>query len=180
MKLPTIDFYNRSSAHSKAIEERRNVIKSFKAKADAKRSRPEKFADFLTARFGSVLFLGLNALWFLVWIVINTGLVPGVEPFDPFPFGLLTMVVSLEAIFLAIIVLISQNRDARVGELREEVDLQLNTMSEIEVTKIIKMVSLLLEKQGVNLDDDEELKQMLKPFDSDKVEKQLEKEMGDD
>src|SRR4051812_26070860 len=85
----------------------RLVVQSFRAKADAKRTLSDKFADKLTSKFGTVLFLCLNALWFFIWIVINTNLIPGVKAFDPFPFGLLTMVVSLEAIFLAIIVLIS-------------------------------------------------------------------------
>ncbi len=166
------------SRNDKAIDARRMVIKSFKAKADSKRTGPEKFADLLTIRFGSVLFLSLNATWFFVWIVLNTNIIPGLKAFDPFPFGLLTMIVSLEAIFLAIIVLISQNREAKVGELREEIELQLNTMSEGEVTKLIKMTSLLLKKQGINIENDPELKEMLKPFDSDAVEKQLEKDIN--
>lgn len=176
MKLRQFNFSG-NSLRGKAIDDRREVIKSFKAKEDAKRSGPEKFADALTARLGSVWFLGLNAVWFFVWIMINTNLVPGVKAFDPFPFGLLTMIVSLEAIFLAIIVLVSQNRDARVAELREEVELQLNTLSEGEVTKLIKMTAMLLEKQGIKIDNDTELKEMLKPFDSDKVEKQIKKEI---
>jgi uncharacterized membrane protein len=163
--------------HKKAIAARRSVIKSFKAKENAKRSPAEKFADLLTAHFGTVTFLAINALWFLTWIVINTNLIPGIKAFDPFPFGLLTMVVSLEAIFLAIIVLISQNREARIAELREEIELQLNTMSEGEVTKLIKMMAILLEKQGVNVEDDPELKRMLKPFDSEVVEKEIQNEL---
>ena len=178
MRLPSISFENHNSLSSNAVEERRKAISSFKAKADAKRSGPEKFADFLTIKFGTVFFLGLNAVWFLVWIVLNTNIIPGLEPFDPFPFGLLTMIVSLEAIMLAIIVLISQNREAKVGEVRDEIELQLNTVSEGEVTKLIKMTSMLLDKQGINVEDDPELKEMLKPFDSDKVEKQLQKELG--
>lgn len=168
---------NQTSLRSKALEQRREVIKSFKAKEDAKRSGPEKFADVLTSRLGSIWFLGLNALWFFGWIVINNNLIPGIKAFDPFPFGLLTMVVSLEAIFLAIIVLVSQNREARVAEVREEIELQLNTMSEGEVTKLIKMMSMLLEKQGINIDDDTELKEMLKPFDSEKVGQEIEQEL---
>ncbi len=168
---------NPLSSHQDEVERRRKVIKSFKARADAKRTGPEKFADWLTAKFGSVLFLGLNATWFSVWILINVGWVPVVEPFDPFPFGLLTMIVSLEAIFLAIIVLVSQNREARIGELREEIELQISTISEGEVTKLIKLVAILLEKQGVNLDNDPELQKMLKPVDNDQIERQLEKEL---
>ena len=164
-------------SHQETVQHRRKVIKSFKAKADAKRKFSEKFADFLTAKFGTVVFLSVNVAWFTAWIVINTGLIPGVEPFDPFPFGLLTMIVSLEAIVLAIIVLISQNREGHITELREEIDLQLNTISENELTKLISMVALLLEAQGVKLDDPE-LQKMLKPVDSAELVRQLEEELA--
>lgn len=163
--------------HEETVQRRRKAIKSFKAKADAKRSSIEKFADFLTAKFGTVTFLTLNFVWFSAWIVINTGRVPGFEEFDPFPFGLLTMIVSLEAIMLAVIVLISQNREARISELREEIDLQLNTVSETELTKLINLMAILLEKQGVKIDDDPELKKMLKPIDSAEMTRQLEQEL---
>lgn len=163
-------------AHQETVQGRRKAIKSFKAKADAKRSSTDKFADLLTAKFGTIAFLSLNVIWFVVWIVINTGMT-SIEPFDPFPFGLLTMIVSLEAIVLAIIVLISQNREARVSELREEIELQLNTISEGEVTKLINLMAILLEKQGVKIHDDPELKKMLKPIDSAEMIRQLENEL---
>lgn len=162
--------------HQEAVQQRRKAIKSFKAKADAKRSPSDKFADLLTAKFGTVVFLALNIVWFVVWIVINTGMT-SIEPFDPFPFGLLTMIVSLEAIMLAIIVLISQNREARVSELREEIELQMSTISEGEVTKLIGLMAILLEKQGVKIDDPE-VKKMLKPIDSAEMIRQLEAELS--
>lgn len=162
--------------HKGNVEERRKVIKSFKAKADAKRTLAEKFADTLTTKFGTVAFLFLNAAWFSIWIVINKGLT-SLEVFDPFPFGLLTMIVSLEAIFLAIIVLISQNREARIGELREEVELQISTLSEGETTKLISLMVLLLKKQGIEVNDPE-LSFMLKPTDTAKLERDLEKELS--
>ncbi len=164
-------------SHQETVQRRRKAIKSFKAKADAKRSSSDKFADLLTAKFGTVSFLAINVIWFATWISINTGLVPGVEPFDPFPFGLLTMVVSLEAIILAIIVLISQNREGRVNELREEIELQLNTIAEGELTKLMGLMAVLLEKNGVNIDDDPELQKMLKPIDSAELVRQLEHEL---
>ncbi len=163
-------------SHQETVQRRRKAIKSFKAKADAKRTPTEKLADLLTAKFGTVTFLILNLIWFAVWIPINTGKIPGIEPFDPFPFGLLTMIVSLEAIALAIIVLISQNREARVSELREEVDLQINTIADSELTKIINLLALLLERQGVEIDDPE-IKKMLKPIDSAELIRQLEEEL---
>lgn len=157
--------------------QRQNTIKSFKARADAKRTQTDKIADFLTASFGTVSFLMLNAVFFVVWIVWNMGLIPFIPILDPFPFGLLTMVVSLEAIFLAIIVLISQNRESRVAELREEVELYINTYAEHEITKLMYLVTLLLEKNGVDLSKDEDLKAMLVQLESDKIEKELENQM---
>jgi uncharacterized membrane protein len=158
------------------VDRRRHAIRSFKAKANAKRTLSEKFADLLTVKFGSVTFLLLNAIWFATWILWNTGKIPGLEPFDPFPFGLLTMVVSLEAIILAIIVLISQNREARIGELREEVDLQINMITEEELTKLIKMVALQLEAQGIKPADDPDLERLLKTS-NDQITRELEKEL---
>jgi uncharacterized membrane protein len=164
-------------SHQETVQGRRKAIKSFKAKADAKRTATEKFADLLTAKFGTIAFLSLNFIWFGGWILINTDMIPGIKPFDPFPFGLLTMIVSLEAIGLAIIVLISQNREARVNELREEIELQLSTIAEGEVTKLINLTALLLKKQGINIDDDPELTKMLKPIDSAELVRQLEAEL---
>lgn len=160
------------------LSRRRQVVQSFKAKADAKRSPAEKFADWMTAHFGSVAFLTVNAILFLSWITINTGRVPGIEPFDPFPFGLLTTIVSLEAIFLAIIVLISQNREAKIADLREEVDLQINVMAEEEVSKIVELLVKVLEKHGVKVGDDPEIKKMIKPSASAEIERKVEEELN--
>lgn len=162
--------------HEEKIKHHRLVVQSYKAKADAKRTLSDKFADNLTLEFGSVIFLSLNTLWFIVWIVINTGLIPGVEPFDPFPFGLLTMIVSLEAIFLSIIVLISQNRAAKIAELREEIDLQINSIAETEITKTITLLELLLEKNGIKLDDPD-VADMTQPLRSADIERALEKQL---
>ncbi|HET9411600.1 MAG TPA: DUF1003 domain-containing protein [Candidatus Saccharimonadales bacterium] len=157
---------------------RRRIIKSLKAQADSHRTPAERFADWLTNFFGSVGFLVINALWFFLWIIINLGFLPGVEPFDPFPFGLLTMVVSLEAIFLAIIVLISQNRAARIADLREEIDLQINTIAEEEVTKMIQLQLKLLEKNGVILEHDPDLERMLRPLQSAEIERVIQSQIN--
>ncbi len=178
MLIDFFSYFNPKLSHEENIASRKQVIKSFKAKADAKRSVAEKFADWLTSKLGSITFLTFNAAWFITWITINTGLIPGIEPFDPFPFGLLTMAVSLEAIFLAIIVLISQNREARIAELREEIELQVGVIAEGEITKLINLVVVLLEKQGIKIQDDPELAKMLRPIDNQKIEKDLEKELG--
>jgi len=169
--------YNASEDQAKKQKHQRLVVKSYRARADAKRTVADKIADSLTAKFGSVAFLSLNALWFLVWITLNTGMVPGVKPFDPYPFGFLTMIVSLEAIFLAIIVLISQNRAAKVAELREEITLQINSIAETEVSKTIMLLGMLCEKNGIKIDDPE-IAEMVRPIRSADIERILEKQLG--
>ncbi|KKT01111.1 MAG: hypothetical protein UV76_C0002G0024 [Candidatus Nomurabacteria bacterium GW2011_GWA2_43_15] len=158
-------------------ETRRRIYRSIKAKADAKRTNMERMADWMTSNFGSSNFLWLNVVFFAAWILVNTGQIKGVPAFDPFPFILLTTIVSIEAIILAIFVLISQNRTAKVDDLREETHLQLNLISEKEITKLVKMTALLLEKQGIDLSQDPELKKMIRPFSEEEIERRLEKEI---
>ena len=116
-------------------------------------------------------------MFFSVWLLWNTGYIPGLSIKDPFPFGLLTTIVSLEAIFLAIIVLISQNREARVTELREEVELYINTYAENEITKLMYLLTLLLEKNGIDVSQDADLESMLKNIEGDEIEQELEKQL---
>lgn len=165
-------------AISEGVERKRRTIRSFKAKANQNRSLSDKLADLLTVSFGTVSFLFFNVVFFAFWVLWNTGLIPGLTPIDPFPFGLLTMVVSLEAIFLAIVVLISQNREAKVAELREEVELYINTYAEDEITKVMYLLTLLLEKNGIDVSKDEDLQDMLKNVDSDAIEDELEKQLS--
>lgn len=107
-----------------------------------------RLSDFLTMLAGDIRFVYFSFIWFFVWIVINVGLVPGVQPFDPFPFGLLTMVVSLEAIFLSLFVLISQNRQAARDKVRNDIEYEVNIKAEIEIrdlhNKVDKMEELLV------------------------------------
>ena len=159
------------------IQQNREIIQSLKARQDEKRTWAEKIADTMTDLFGSIGFLVVNIIWFAIWIVINLGLIPGVAPFDPFPFGLLTMIVSLEAIMLAIFVLISQNRSSKIAELREEIDLQVDMLTEREITKLMQVVCAVAEKIGVDLESDEELRHMLTPAPVNKIEHALERQI---
>lgn len=103
-------------------------------------------------------------------------MIPGVEAFDPFPFGLLTMIVSLEAIILSVFVLLSQNRDARIGKLREEVNLQVNLVAEEEITKILELLDEIRKKMGIKKED-HELEKMLERIDTSYIERSLQKQM---
>ena len=93
--------------------------------------RQDRIADALTAFSGSITFVYLHVGWFVLWLLANRGAFGSRFVFDPFPFGLLTLVVSLEAIFLSTFVLISQNRQAARADLRSELDYETNVGSEI-------------------------------------------------
>jgi uncharacterized membrane protein len=105
----------------------------------------QRVADWIAWFSGSMQFLIINGLWFLVWIVVNTMPV-GVDQFDPFPFGLLTMIVSLEAIFLSCFVLISQNRQAAKDKIRSDVEYDVNIKAELEIAHLHEKVDHIHEQ----------------------------------
>ena len=146
--------------------------RAIKAEHYAERSTFERLADGLTSFAGSTPFLVLHVLWFGLWITWNSGGL-GLAVFDPYPFGFLTMVVSLEAIFLSIFVLMAQGREAHIAELREEITLQVNLRMEEEVTKTLQLVAGLYTRLGHKLGDDPELKAMLQPLDAAEIEREL-------
>ena len=124
--------------------------------------------------------MALHVAWFTFWLVINTEEIPGVEPFDPFPFTFLTMIVSLEAIFLAIFVLISQNRMARHTDQRAHLDLQINLLAEQEMTMMLKMLQRLCEKAGVQAEiPNKELQSLFEKTDPHKLMQYLQKSLPD-
>ncbi len=96
----------------------------------------DRLADWMTNSIGTMSFIYFSAIWFIVWIVLNVGFIAGVTPFDPFPFGLLTMIVSLEAIFLSIFVMISQNRTDAKDRIRSELDYRVNVKAETEIGEL--------------------------------------------
>ncbi len=102
------------------------------------RSNQDRVADAITRFAGSMSFVYLHVGWFAVWIVLNAGLVGSALVFDDFPFGLLTMIVSLEAIFLSTFVMISQNREASRAEVRANLDFETNLTAEVLVRAIAK------------------------------------------
>ena len=131
------------------IERNVRLIAELEEKALADRSPGEKLGDAASRVIGSMPFVVFHFLWFTAWILLNLGAVPGIEPFDEFPFGLLTLVVSLEAIFLSLFLLISQNRMTRQADKRAHLDLQINLLAEAETTKILRLLEQIGDKVGV-------------------------------
>jgi len=113
------------------------------------RTLSERIGDRLVALAGTGVFALLHLVWFAGWLAVNLGWVPGISPFDPYPFSLLTMIVSLEAIFITIGVLISQNRMARLGDRRAHLDLQINLLAEQESTATLRMLGRIAERLGI-------------------------------
>jgi len=91
----------------------------------------DRAADRITSFAGSLNFVYLHSVWFGIWVLLNVGILGASLEFDKFPFGLLTMIVSLEAIFLSTFVMVSQNRQAARADLRSELDFETNLRSEI-------------------------------------------------
>ena len=147
------------------------AFRAGKAEHAADMTRVERFANRLTLFASSTPFLVFHIVWFGVWIPWN--MLAGKAAFDPFPFGLLTMIVSLEAIFLSIFVLMTQNRESAIAEVREEVSLAVTLRVEEEVTKVLQLVSGLYSRLGQQVADDPELKQMLQPLDAEEIERDL-------
>jgi len=148
-------------------------LESIKREAHRFESMSERFADFFTAFSGSMTFVYIHVAWFLIWVSWNTGLL-GLPLFDPFPFGLLTMIVSLEAIFLSTFVLISQNREQKVNSIRDEVETQINLYQEQEITQILRMVHRIEQHLGLHDDDEDCVKAMEQYADPDNLFRQIE------
>jgi uncharacterized membrane protein len=138
------------------IEQNIHTIINTRRTAANQRTTEERLADAITDFSGRMYFVYFHIIWFGIWILINLGYF-GIKPFDPYPFGLLTMVVSLEAIFLATFVLISQNRLSAEADRRADLDLQIGLLTEYELTRVIKMLDAMQDKMGIENDSDLEL-----------------------
>ena len=141
---------------AKIIEQNIHTIVNSRRVAANQRTTEERLADAVTSFSGRMYFAYFHIIWFGVWILINLGYF-GIKPFDPFPFGLLTMIVSLEAIFLATFVLISQNRLSAEADRRADLDLQIGLLTEYELTRALKMLDAIQDKMDIENDTDQEL-----------------------
>ena len=130
----------RRSDRSSALEQDIQAIKGWEQRILTSRSKAERVSDWIAFTAGSGPVLVLHVIWFTAWIVINAGLIDAIEPFDPFPFPFLTMTVSLEAIFLALFVLASQNRLAHQADKRSHLDLQIDLLAEREMTAVLQLL----------------------------------------
>lgn len=128
------------SGRSSALEENVQAIKRWERTILLARSAAQQVSDWIACTAGRGEVLALHVVWFALWLAVNAGAIRGIRPFDPFPFPFLTMTVSLEAIFLALFVLASQNRLARQADQRSHLDLQIDLLSEREMTAVLQLL----------------------------------------
>jgi uncharacterized membrane protein len=138
---------------SKILERNIRTIVELRVKQAETRGLQDRIADAVTAFAGSMPFIYLHIIWFAGWILANLG----GRGFDPFPYGLLTLVVSLEAIFLSTLVMITQNRQSEEAEKRADLDLQIGLLAEHELTRVLKMLDAVHVKLEIKSEEDSEL-----------------------
>jgi uncharacterized membrane protein len=146
-----------------------------------RRTPTERLSDAATKLAGNVGFLLAHLTLIVVWSVLNLHVIPGVKVFDPFPFGVLALVVSSESVFLTIFVLISQGRMARQAERRSHLDLQVGMLSEQELTTILQMLQKLCLHIGVDVDSSrQEVQSFSKTTDVHKLASELEDKLPEE
>jgi uncharacterized membrane protein len=129
---------------------RTRVSRNVNEEMEEKITPLQRIADWIAWFSGSMPFLLINAAWFGIWILLNT--IPlGLKKFDEYPFGLLTMIVSLEAIFLSCFVLVSQNRQAEKDRVRADIEYEVNIKAEMEVAHLHEKTDRIYENMLARL-----------------------------
>ena len=137
---------------SNVVENNIRTLLRLRAQRSRERNLQDRLADGITYLSGRMGFVYLHVVWFAAWIATNTGQI-GIKVFDPYPYGLLTMIVSLEAIFLSTFVLISQNRLSEEADRRADLDLHIGLLTETEMTVALNMLRSIQKKLEINTDD---------------------------
>ena len=127
-----------------------------------KRGIIDRVADTIGGFSGTMRFVGLHAIWFLSWFLINTGVIPWIPHFDPYPFILLAMIVSVEGVLLSTFVLMKQNRMQQRTDIRDHLNLQIDLLAEKETTKCLQLLQAICEHLQIEVTEhDPELKEMV-------------------
>jgi uncharacterized membrane protein len=182
-KLSTAVSNNRSNSGSekRSADEltKRNVevVRQLEEAAKQERTKSDLFAEAIARFCGSMTFVWVHVAWFGGWVILNV--MPGLPHIDPFPFTFLTLVVSLEAIFLSTFILISQNHDTKISERRNHLDLQINLLSEQENTRMIEILKTIAAKLDCEIPNNPELESLSEETHPEKVAAQIEQREGD-
>ena len=158
-----------------------NTVASLEEEALNNRTPADRISDFIANFVGSMRFVILHLVWFGAWVAVNSGRFGTNLKFDAYPFALLCMLVSLEGVLLSTFVLIKQNRMSQRADQRNHLDLQINLLSEKEVTKILQLQRLICLRLGIEeADQDEEVKELSSNTAVDDIARELEQKMPKD
>lgn len=131
------------------ISENIDAIIDSEQTANRRRTRSEVISDFVGSAIGTLSFVAVQLTGIILWVMINTGLMVHVRPFDPFPFPILNQVIALEAVLMTAFVLMKQNRMSKLADRRAHLSLQINLLTEREATKIIGMLLEIGKRFGI-------------------------------
>lgn len=137
------------STAPRAVVQNISEVVRMEEEAARRRSFADRMSDGIADFVGSVGFVLLHIVWFVVWAAVNARMAPFIPAFDPYPFALLCMIVSLEGVLLSTFVLIKQNRMASRSDERNHLNLQISLLSEQEVTKLIQMIEAISRHMGI-------------------------------
>jgi uncharacterized membrane protein len=160
-----------------AVETNIHCVADLERAFEQHRRLSHRLADAIGGFSGSIPFVILHLLWFTAWFLINTGAIPHVRRFDPFPFILLSMIVSVEAVLLSTFVLIKQNRMQQKTDIRDHLNLQIDLLAEKEVTKSLQLLRAIAAKVGVEEQNDPELDEMANATSVDSLAERIELSM---
>ncbi len=137
------------SATPPSAEANINAVIKIEEEALRERTTADRLSDTIANFVGSIPFVVIHIIWFVAWAVINSNVAPKMWRFDPYPYPLLCMIVSLEGVLLSTFVLIKQNRMSQRSDQRSHLDLQVNLLAEKEVTKLLQMQLLVCRHLGI-------------------------------
>jgi uncharacterized membrane protein len=145
-----------------AVQSNIRAIAEMQQHLEERRGLVDRLADLIAGFSGSMGFVLVHVVWFVGWFLWNTGVIPGVKRFDPYPFILLAMIVSVEGVLLSTFVLMKQNRMQRRNDERDHVNLQIDLLAEKEVTKSLRLLRAICRKLEISEPEmDPELDEMM-------------------
>jgi len=152
---------DRAGKTPRAAEQNIRTVAELQKQVLAEGGATQRLADRIASFAGSVPFVILHLIWFAAWVIVNSGWVDAIRPFDPFPFILLSLMVSCEAVLISTFVLIKQNRMSRAADTRDHLNLQIDLLAEREITKILQMQRLMCRQLGIpEASQDEEVQEL--------------------
>ena len=161
-----------------AVEENIRSVVEMDEQFDRTRSVVDRIADAIGTFSGSMAFVGLHVVWFTLWFLINTGVLKFLPKFDPFPFILLAMIVSVEGVLLSTFVLMKQNRMQQRSDARHQLDLQINLLAEKEVTKALQLLRRMARKMEIaEVEQDSDLEEMAAVTSVDSLSERIHEEL---